>query len=157
MAPTMRGKTFIGPVSRQPTTRAFCAFWEAGCQGGAPPPRSHLDPLKLPSADLGWIVLSERESPERYRYRLFGSRLARLVGRDLTGQRIDRLSMDGSAQPFIEMLEAVVADQTPIYLHGSLYWEGKEYRTFQQVTVPFADDTGAPRYLCTLVHVLNPA
>jgi hypothetical protein len=136
--------------------QAFAAFWEGGCKHGALPPRRHLDPLKLAPTDLGWIVLSEREAPAVYRYRLFGTNLTRLIGRDLTGQTIDRLSMNGSAGPFLEMLEAVADQRAPIYLRGNIFWEGREYREFQQVTVPFADETGAPRYFGTLVHVLNP-
>ena len=130
----------------------FEAFWRAACGDKDIPPRAALDPTSLPRDFLGWLILSERMGPRAYRYRLFGSNLVRLIGRDLTDMAIDTLSMDGSTEPFLDMLEDVVAAGQPVYLSGSIFWEGREHRRFQQVTVPYRGADGA-MIVCTFVDL----
>lgn len=139
-----------------PALAEFVTFWrdahEDGREDGRLPRRARLDPLALPPRSLGWYILSEREGPRRYRYRLFGTRVAELIGHDLTGRPLDSATMDGSLQPFLDMLEAVVAGEGPVFLCGSIWWEDREFIHFHQVTVPFADETGAPRFVCTYLR-----
>lgn len=135
----------------------FVTYWKARVGAdGLPPPRSSLDPLELPPNILGRIILSEREEARLYRYRLFGTQLRAIVGRELTGHLLDEETMDGSLHPFLDMLEAVVTKAEPIFLSASLWWEGRSYRKFHQVTVPFRRDndpvTSTPGIVCTLVH-----
>ena len=77
-----------------PRLRAFEAYWRAACRDGQIPPREALDPVTLPTDFLGWLILSERTGERVYRYRLFGSNLVRLIGRDLTDMA-DRHAVDG--------------------------------------------------------------
>ncbi|MEQ8602765.1 MAG: PAS domain-containing protein [Marivibrio sp.] len=143
-------------AAAEPELQAFADHWRTHCgPDGAPAPRSALDPLTLPRAMLGRLILSEREGPRRYRYRLFGTEMRDVLGRELTGKPLDAETMDGALEPFLDMLETVVSERRPVFLSGSIWWEGRAYRTFHQVTAPFrasdAPPDALPRFVCTLV------
>jgi len=159
-APERGGRALEWPsaeAAAEPELQAFVDHWRAHCgPDGAPAPRTALDPLTLPRAMLGRIILTEREGPRRYRYRLFGTQMRDAVNRELTGRLLDEATMDGALEPFLDMLEAVVAERGPVFLSGSIWWEERSYRAFHQVTLPFraVDDPpdAPPRFVCTLVH-----
>lgn len=159
-APERGGRALEWPSAEaadQRELQEFVAYWRARCApDGTPPPRSALDPLDLPRQMLGRIILSEREGPRRFRYRLFGIEMREAVGRELTGLPLDEATMDGALEPFLDMLETVVGGGEPVFLSGSIWWEDRAYRTFHEVTAPFrreSDPTDAtPAFVCTLVH-----
>jgi hypothetical protein len=146
-----------GEAAGEPELQEFVAFWRARCApDGTPPPRSALDPLELPRRMLGRIILSEREGPRLFRYRLFGVEMRDAVGRELTGQSLDAETMDGALEPFLDMLETVVGGREPVFLSGSIWWEDQTYRTFHEVTAPFRRESdppdAPPGFVCTLVR-----
>jgi hypothetical protein len=56
---------------------------------GLLPGRQHLDPTEIPSL-LPWVWLCDvHRDPVRFKYRLFGTELVRLVGYDPTGTWLD--------------------------------------------------------------------
>ena len=74
-----------------PLLRRLHADWEVRRAGRRFPARRDLDPLDLRYI-LGDLNLIEvLRDPLRFRFRLFGSNIALLLGRDLTGQTLDAL------------------------------------------------------------------
>jgi len=56
------------------------------------PRRSDIDPLDRElRPHLGYIVLTDVVEPERFRFRLVGSTLTKIVGRDSTGKYLDEV------------------------------------------------------------------
>jgi len=76
------------PADCDPTVRAVTAYW-AGLPTASPgvPLRSDFDPVALPPRVLPhiWMVDLERD-PDRFRFRLCGSHLVRVLGFDPTGR-----------------------------------------------------------------------
>jgi hypothetical protein len=63
-------------------------FWRRG-RGGAPwPPESAIDPVDLRPALGSLLVCEPLEDLSDFRIRLYGSRLAQSMGRDLTGAHV---------------------------------------------------------------------
>jgi hypothetical protein len=65
-------------------------WWRAACGARDMPAPRDLDPLAVPAA-LGWIVLIDAPAtPAGPRYRLFGTRVAAVLGADRTGRSLLR-------------------------------------------------------------------
>ncbi len=70
-------------------------------RGGNPAPRrSDLDPGAMPPDILPWIVLIMLEG-DRFRYRLTGTGLRDLLGRDLTGLYVDEVTPNTAYNGYI--------------------------------------------------------
>ncbi|MBX3454359.1 PAS domain-containing protein [Ferrovibrio sp.] len=85
----------------QPRLRKLLAYWQ-GKRGDRPyPARADIDPAELLFM-LGDLILFDIESGEddqpRFRYRLFGSNIARRQGFDMTGKYIDEHPWQGFAR-----------------------------------------------------------
>lgn len=66
------------------------AYWDARRAGRSYPARDEIDPLDLRFI-LGSLILVDVEAePRRYRYRLFGSDIARRQGFDMTGKYLEQ-------------------------------------------------------------------
>lgn len=73
-----------------PVLRRLFGYWDEKRQGRPYPTRQDVDPLDLRYA-LGRLILIEVEAaPVRFRYRLYGSEVARQMGFDLTGRYTDQ-------------------------------------------------------------------
>lgn len=73
--------------------RRLVAYWEGKRSGRSLPGRADLDPVEIPDL-LGHVFLLGAADDEGtagdWRFRVFGTRLAANVGRDATGDRLDR-------------------------------------------------------------------
>jgi hypothetical protein len=74
----------------KPALRQLYAYWDGKRAGRPYPARDDIDPLELKFI-LGCLLLLDVESgpPQRFRYRLFGSEIARHQGIDMTGKYTD--------------------------------------------------------------------
>lgn len=78
-----------GPVEdeiRHALLRALYAYWDDRRGGRIMPARSDLDPVDIPDLLRHLILLDVTHDPLRFRVRLYGTEVAELRGRDLTGR-----------------------------------------------------------------------
>ncbi|HYL57295.1 MAG TPA: PAS domain-containing protein, partial [Candidatus Acidoferrales bacterium] len=67
------------------------AYWRCKAGARAMPARADIDPLDL-REHMGWMILTDvASSPLRFRFRLIGAEVTRLVGRDSTGKFWDEI------------------------------------------------------------------
>lgn len=77
--------------SWHPALQALYRYWLSHHPGEALPGRQHIDPCDLPKfLPRLWLLDVQRE-PFRLRYRLVGTRICELVGKDLTGRWLDEV------------------------------------------------------------------
>lgn len=70
------------------------AYWD-GLRNGRPmPSRRDIDPLKIPRSLLPYLYVMEVHGPEAFRFRLSGTRLREIFGRDVTGRGLED-ALDG--------------------------------------------------------------
>ncbi len=68
-----------------PLLRDLFGYWDAKRGGRAMPARRDLDPVEIPRLLKHLILLDVTHDPLRFRVRLYGTAVAELRGRDLTG------------------------------------------------------------------------
>lgn len=102
------------PVGAQ--LQGLLELWSARRAGRRVPRRPDL-PFEDLKPWLGRIMLVEPvEGGGDFRYRLFGTEVARELGRDLTGHSI-RTFGDALGDVFVEVSREAFRDAQPIYLH----------------------------------------
>jgi hypothetical protein len=67
---------------------ALWSYWTAKRGDRAMPRRGEIDPVDVPRL-LPYLQLIERDDAGRFRFRLTGTAIVDLYGRDLTGQHVD--------------------------------------------------------------------
>ena len=124
-----------------PAIGAFYDYWTALPREQGLPGRSHIDPQAIPSL-LQWLMLVDVEElipKARFRYRLAGTGVVRLFGREFTGltnreafpQHATRLTAD-----FLD----VVNRREPVYHRTMVPMPGREFRNIERLLCPLAED-----------------
>ena len=115
-------------------------IWELKRNGRAMPSRADFDPLDL-KQDLGWIVLVDVENgPTRFRYRLIGTKITELVGRDATGAYLDEL-YPASVQEIATMsFRKLLTSRRPNRILGTMHHAKKGHLNFEAIDLPLSSD-----------------
>lgn len=79
---------FDPDLGDSPKFRELMAYWDRKRGTRAMPRRADIDPLEIPK-HLGWLIIVEvLAEPERFRFRLVGTKVVDAYGRDFTGKTV---------------------------------------------------------------------
>lgn len=116
------------------------ALWQSKCRDDKLPGRNDFEVSELRS-QLGWIVLIDVEhDPQRFRYRLIGSKITGLAGRDVTGQYFDQLYEADVASAATQSYRRIVQTRRPTRVLASLYHADRGHLTFEAIDLPLSSD-----------------
>jgi PAS domain len=127
----------LGPL------RFLAMHWQTIAAGGLPHLRE-IDPFKLRPA-LGYLmVLDPIEGGRDFRYRLYGSTIARISNLEMTGRKASEHPASAYVTEFsIAINRAALTAGVPIYTTRRPVGAELTIR-WHRLTLPFVDDTGAP-------------
>jgi len=114
-------------------------YWKAKCAGRAMPTRADIDPLEMKWL-LGNLSLIEvRQKPMDFRFRLVGSNVVNLFGKELTGRAVGEVRYLGKRPPLEQQCGDVVANQHPSFLIMML---GVDHRRiiYRHLVLPLSSD-----------------
>ncbi len=121
-------------------------FWKALPRAGAAPARADcgMDALR---PWLGWVSLIDA-APEtegyRFRWRLIGSRITAVLGRDVTGRHFDDLYEGQILADYTRLFSLSLARNAPVFLAGDVEYLDKKHVLFDSVHLPLVDKGPAP-------------
>jgi len=98
------------------------AYWQQCCQGRPFPARADIDPIDIPSLLEHVLLADVLRDPLDFRYRLVGGHIVEHAGRNVQGQTVRGLMVDGSPQEqaLQEMAmragQAVAETQAPVFI-----------------------------------------
>jgi len=120
--------------------RKLHAHWNRKRGDRRMPSRGDFDPLELKD-DLGWITLVDVEpDPTRFRYRLVGTNITELMGRDATGAYLDEL-YPASVEPVAtSSFRDLVRSGTPNRVLGTMRHAERGFLSFESVDLPLSSD-----------------
>ena len=100
-----------------PELRALYEYWLSKCADGTAPTRADLDPLDIPHLlRFIYLVDVEREGGKpRYRFRLIGTYVVHISGRDSTGMYLDSPDYGPERSSIIPSYSDVVSHKRPRY------------------------------------------
>lgn len=121
-----------------PMLKAFLARWDKAARTG-PPLRRDFDPLAMRDW-LGHLYLADViGAGQRFRYRLVGTQIVRMLGRDVTGRHFDEIYGVQDYEEFVASFRWIVANRRPMRSHGRVRFAGKEFYDFEAIEVPLFD------------------
>jgi hypothetical protein len=110
-------------LADNPKFRELMTYWDRKRGERAMPRRADLDPLDIPR-HLGWLVIVEvLEGPERFRFRLVGSKVVDAYGRDSTGKTVEQMFRDADPEGYrflIELFGTVVEKRAIVRARGPI-------------------------------------
>lgn len=106
------GSMSTGFPGLTPAQSELIGHWRACCYNGQLPIREYLDPGEI-RAHLAEVSIIELRPNEEARFRLAGSGLRRVFGRDMRGRKLDEL--DKSAFEMVSLgLQRACDEQRPV-------------------------------------------
>jgi hypothetical protein len=125
------------------TMRFLAQYWRDIAHAGTLPHIKRIDPVELRPA-LGYVLLLDAiEGGHDFRYRLYGSIVARVSGFDMTGKKLSEMPVSTYVREFgIASYRAALQRREPVYTERNPV--GAAHTTsWQRIALPLVDDSGA--------------
>ncbi len=130
-------------VISHPTLVALYRYWEGKRGGRAMPARRDLDPSEIVKLLPHIYMVDVEHNPLRFRYRLIGTAICYLLGRDYTGRAVDAATYgEGEAlDRLLQLFTAVVEARGPVAYKGNIWFvSGREWRQVEALLMPLSHD-----------------
>jgi hypothetical protein len=141
----------LGLAFADPRPKSLLALWRAKRQGPRLPRRADFDPLAL-KPHLGWLCIAEvLPGRDDLCYRLIGSAIVDIVGRDVTGRRVSEVMPPAA----LDVFGYLMRHPRPARTYGTVAWCDKGFVSHETLLLPLADDGATvDRFL---IEMLFPA
>ncbi|MCW0232065.1 MAG: PAS domain-containing protein [Ferrovibrio sp.] len=121
--------------------RAFVALWQVVIPAEHRiPSRSDMPPELLRDFLPYLVIIDMDESRQRYRFRLVGTEVVAMNGRDGTGKWLDELYSPVDMQAHHKLHQQVIANGRPVRIHGTLGFVDRSFITLEGAIVPLSRD-----------------
>lgn len=121
---------------RSPLLRRLHGLWLEKRRGRLIPARRDFDPVEMPDC-LGAVFLVEAvPALDDFRYTLIGSTIVQEVGIDNTGRLVGEVFGEAG----LALYRKVRDDRRPLRVHGAVHWRQKDFKGYEAVLMPLADD-----------------
>jgi len=127
---------------QRPENAAFLEFyeyWRRTGAGKAMPARADIDPLDIPQL-LANVFLMDvvRGPPQRFRFRLVGTRIAELEG-EMTSKFLDEFVPGAAGTAMARHYEDTVEGRLSVR-RETLHWRKREYINYDVLLLPLSSD-----------------
>lgn len=133
----------VGNIPRtcHPKVRLLAEYWQAIHPATGLPGRQHFDPCDIPSI-LRHLFLIDIDAPHsRFTWRLMGTALVSIFGRDHTGLPLEGAYRAGTRAHSYQALCTVVTTKQPQWRRApAAFAEDRDYLTMERVVFPLARD-----------------
>jgi hypothetical protein len=142
-----KSSTFLEPPEFRtilvgPHIQSFFDYWDGLRGARAMPERSDVDPLDVPRPLLPNLYILVRDDDGGFRFRLGGTRLVEIFGRDITGKRIEDVLRDEVLANARRSYERVIERGKPSHSRALYCPEsGGTPFVYQRLTLPLGSGT----------------
>lgn len=129
--------------------RELFDYWRACAKGDRLPSRACINPAAIPSLLPGISILEVAQGPEDIIYRVAGTRLREIFGREVTGRSVFALDLGEKSNYWRAVYRRVVDDKMP--MQGAIKGPvaGRDHIVLFWMRLPLSDDNEAiNRILC---------
>lgn len=135
--------------------RSLVGYWGRLRGARAMPDRAALDPLAIPSAALPCIFLIEPlwgSEPLNFHFRLVGTGVARMTGRDMTGREMDESAYGDYGETVMAPPRLAAREGRPYLCNGRFAWRAHGYLS-ESVYLPMEEGGRVGLVLCGMVDI----
>ena len=136
-----------------PRFRWLFDYWLEKVRDGYLPGRGDIDPIDFPHL-LGRINLIDvlRDQDRlRYRYRLWGTKIAEMIGRDHTGRLLEDVVLPRDYRRIGTVFGEVVETGRPHFWQIPVPFIGRDFGSYRRLLLPLAGDGLSVDLLLSLV------
>ena len=125
-----------------PCAQRLLRYWQSKRDGSALPSRSDVDPAELSAILPHLFMFDVKADPLHFVFRLVGTKVVDLFGRDLTGSHVDQHQMRDVAFWHYDLMKRVVEQRTPLALHAKAAWHdgATQWLGVELLYVPLSSD-----------------
>lgn len=125
---------------------SFLALYKSmRLEAGGIPPKAWLTAERV-FGMIGHIFIVEARS-DGYFFRLFGTEIVRITGRDHTGHYLHEVLSGNDLDQVAGLMDRCLKTPVIVATTERLLYTGREFVEVEILRCPFADETGTPRYL----------
>ena len=145
--------TILGYAPLAALLRRWCL---ADAMRDETPCRADLEPYDLPRALLPYMFIYAQEG-DRFRCRLYGTRLREFFGKDSTGRYLDEMVKPEAREKRNILFRLPLESGRPLFYRGFLVAPGVEWRHFHRLLLPVATKPGAaPSQIVGAMRLISP-
>lgn len=131
--------------------RDFFDYWDRLRGSRSMPMRSEVDPLDVPRPILPSLYILIRDDDGGFRFRLVGTRLAEIFGRDITGKRIEEVLRDEVLSNALRSYDMIIRMKKPSHSRARYFpASGENPFLYQRLTLPLGTDAQTTHLLGAL-------
>lgn len=124
--------------------RAIFRYWLERCPPGGIPDWDSINPATIPYQYLPNLFLYQCDGSQRFRCKLVGTDLVRVLGRDETGRYLDETHDGPPATECHEIFAKAVQSALPVYYRYRGVAAHGQQRTFSRILLPVAAGRDRP-------------
>ena len=94
--------------------------------------------------------------PLRLRYRLIGTYVTALAGRDATGRWLDHELYGAGTEDLLWAFRACIGERAPVAVREQVQFVAKEWVTIEALMLPLGDTDAEVGMVCSAVDVMAP-
>jgi hypothetical protein len=136
-------KLVSGSDEWHPRPRRLFEYWRSiHPAAGVLPGRQHFDPAAVKSLLPEVWLLDVAGEPPRFRYRLIGSKLSRVIGIELTGRWLEQCDLAGNSEDVIDRYQGVIEMREPSWrrFKDPILRHSSSFKWIENVLLPLATD-----------------
>ena len=127
---------------REREIREIFQYWLERRPPNGVPDRDSIDPRTIPYKYLPSLFLYEAEPEGRFRCKLIGTDITRILGKDETGQYLDEMLDPAVAKERSELFKQAVASGRPVYYRYRAVTARGDQRLFARILLPVSSAGG---------------
>jgi hypothetical protein len=129
------------PQDCHPKAKALAGYWLSIHPKTGLPGRQHFDPCDVPALLPNIFLVDIDAQVLRFTWRLMGTALVKIFGRDHTGLPVEGAYRDGTRAHAYQALCAIVATKQPRWRRApASFATDREYLTMERTVFPLAAD-----------------
>ena len=125
---------------KEPELSALFRYWEDKRGSRALPARADIDPIDIPELLPHLVLVDTAPTLDQFRYRLFGTEVAKGFGHDRTGRRFAELPRLDNFDDVYRGYWLSYAERAPQYFSGQIVSEEKSFIKYSRLTLPLSRD-----------------
>jgi hypothetical protein len=137
----LSGGDDLHPISedgiRAAVNRRMRDFWLDVADGGGPPAWRAFDPISMREVLPDVVVVDVLEEPPGFRYRVIGTNVVKIAGRDATGRMLDAELYGDRLEQMIWTFRRCADSGAPLATIGRVHFAEREWITLEHLFLPF--------------------
>jgi hypothetical protein len=123
--------------------RELYDYWRGCAKDGGLPSRASINPVAIPSLLPGISILDAGDRPENVIYRLAGTRLREIFGKEVTGKSVFDLEFGEKRNYWLAVYRKVIEEKVP--MQGAIKGPvaDRDHMVLFWMRLPLSDDNSA--------------